>query len=565
MSIPAFVAHELRALVGPLALWAPHNIGPAFWAPHRTETFAFGGHLRRWCGVDTTNPSIRLAVLTYANNVYDGGQLPVGHRGWGLGPPVPSVGEYFAGLFFDGAATSGAVGGGVEDRWRFEAGPTGPAWIARRAHPGVNLEWLLHADRGGAPPRELLSSVVRGLTSGAPTCDTMRGPRDVVVGVDGVVTVDGFDLPRAGLGFPLRFGVRPVDFLRALHNNADEFRRLVGSILPGIDSFEIDAVIAHVAATTGNEDEREREREIVADVVDGLAPAVVRAEHDVAEELAMLGPASFTAWATPEGQGRATSGFSFDRVFDGSGKAYGCGPPVRNFDADPGSGSFRPFQIVSDVDVRFVGSVRIPRSRFICRGTPIIELLVGKAEDINAYRDSGWLYRWAIVIGAGAVSPALPQIRVSTLAEARHACRIVCAIFDISPSADHRARMTDGVEGWLDWVASSRNVEVVAHKIVAPSLVDWEDALATCHAGRRGRPLVFAGISRGSAREFGFPRGRWDLSPVNYTRETRRGTLETVSIFWDDKVPVAVRRTPEWELYDNEYPRDNGSGGRHGW
>lgn len=563
MSIPAFVAHELRALVGPLALWAPHNIGPAFWAPHRRETFAFGGHLRRWRGVDTTNPSIRLAVLTYANNVYDGRRLPVGHRGWGLEPPVPSVGRYFAGLCFDGAAMSGAVGGGVEDRWRFEAGPTGPAWIARRAHPGVNLEWLLHADRGGAPPRELLTSAVRGLTSGAPTCDTMRGPRDVVVGVDGVVTVDGFDLPRAGLGFPLRFGVRPVDFLRALQGNADEFRRLVGSILLGIDSFEIDAVIAHVAATADNEAEREREREIVAALVDGLAPAVVRAERDAAEELAMLGPASFTGWATPEGQGRATSGFSFDRVYDGF--TYGCGPPVRNFDADPGSGSFRPFQIVSDVDVRFVDSVRRPRSRFICRGTPIIELLVGKAEDINAYRDSGWLYQWAIVIGAGAVSPALPQIRVSTLAEARHACRIVCTIFDVSPSVRPRRRDTDYVEQQLDWVASLKNVEVVAYKIVAPSLVDWEGALAARHGSRSGRPLVLACSSRGpNDEEVGRSSSSLNVKIIK-RRKTRRAALETVSIFLDDKVPVAVRRTPEWEMYDNEYPRDNGSGGRHGW
>jgi hypothetical protein len=290
-TLPDFVNNAERAVVGQLALWAPQNVGP----------------VRRWCGVHKWDQTERLSVLTCANPSEPGVNLSPGDR-WtvrenflwlsgGARPPgpVPSNARYIVDVSTRAHGYT-LLDSSYVDRGhhRVYVGTHVHAWISRRAHPGITLATLLAADHRGDPPRELLAGVVRALMSGVRSCEGIGSPHDIVVGIDGVVTVDGFDLQRPGRWSP-SVSLREAD--------PDQRRRMVAAVLYDIERDEIDELLAHVAATGVLESKYERE--LIAGVVAGLVPEACRAEYDAAEELSLLGPAAWAAWATPEGQERA--------------------------------------------------------------------------------------------------------------------------------------------------------------------------------------------------------------------------------------------------------------------
>jgi hypothetical protein len=437
VTLPTFVVDEARAVIGPLALWAPREMGS----------------VHRWSGVDTTAPSVRLAVLTCATPsrfaVRAARRTVREDFEWIAGGPLPRT-----------------AGAGVEDHWRVDAWSEAPAWIARRAHPGVTLAQLLAADRRGDPPGELLAAVVRALTSGARSCTRIMMPHDVVVGVDGVISADGFDLRRPALWFP--------DFTPDIFGDVPAFdiewcRRVIRHILADLDREKIDKLIRHVN-TTGD-DEAARERALIADIVAGLMPAVRRVEDETAEELALLGAATWAAWATPEGQERAIGKAPL-------AGARGASPITRS-----------AHRILSDVDVRFVGQTRPALSRFVGSDAPAFDLVVGNFDDLASAVRTRERADVAIVIGPGPLPAAMPTIRVASRAEARRASMIVCSIVDallhgyVHIEADDVRRLL--AEG---------EVELTTYRIFALSLTEAVDELAArlrARPGLRGAALCF--------------------------------------------------------------------------
>ncbi len=91
VTLPDFVKNAGPAVVGPFALWAPQNVNLA----------------RRWCGVDTSDPTVRLSVLTCANPSYPGVLK---------GMKLRRVREELAGL--SGRALPLPATVGIDDRWR---------------------------------------------------------------------------------------------------------------------------------------------------------------------------------------------------------------------------------------------------------------------------------------------------------------------------------------------------------------------------------------------------------------------------------------------------------------
>ena len=451
VTLPDFVKNAERAVVGPFALWAPQSVGP----------------VRRWCGVDTSDPTERLSVLTCAKPSEPGvyrtreGRWTVRENFLWLrgGAQRPGVVDRDARYRVDVGTRvhgytildSSYVDGG---RNRVDVGAGAHAWISRRAHPGITLATLLAADRRGDPPRELLAGVVRALMSGVRSCEPICSPHDIVVGVDGVVTVDGFDLQRPGRWNP--------DVL-SWRANSDEFIRMgirmVVATLRDIERDEIDELLAHVAAT--GDLESERERELIAGVVAGLVPEACRAEYDAAEQLSLLGPTAWAAWATPEGQERA-NGLPPVAARDDTCPPW-ARPPMMS------RPSTSRYHMVSDVNVHFLGRLRGARSRFVCRvPVPVLDVVIGNADDFVASKHP---WQWgdvAIVVGPGEIPGALPTIRASSLAEARRASMIICAYVE---SGWYDDIMYEG-EHWV-WLPNEvRHVELTTHRVFVTSLAE---------------------------------------------------------------------------------------------
>ncbi len=246
--LPEFVLADDRALVGPFALYAPR---PLPWS------------VTRWSGVLRGDPTVRVVVLTASCSA----ELSL----WRNGRP--------------------------EELWLHgQTDADGPAWLARRAHPGVRLDELLRREAGRRPPPVLGLAVAHALSGRVSGRCVARSPADVIVGVDGVVTADGLDgdgVARPQLPTGDEATARAAVLLAALTGDAacvgavDAHRPLLERI--------VDIVRGRDAHTLAED------RAQLAAVVRGVCPDVAAVAETQAELLGLLGARAFEAWPTEGG------------------------------------------------------------------------------------------------------------------------------------------------------------------------------------------------------------------------------------------------------------------------
>jgi hypothetical protein len=346
--LPGFVVHDARALLADFALYAPSRES---------------GDVTLWRAVQVADPSLAFVVATAARREL-------------LQAALATSDDDDVGIF---------LGDVADENGRRAV----PMWIARAAHPGVSLARLRR--QLGVAPLEVASAVARALTRRRLTPARIRDDA-IVLGFDGVVTVDGFDNPGSPW-WPPPFVAPPA--------TDDERRALLRGVLT---ADELDAALAQ--SSDASSTTKARERQVVAGVARGLFPDEHRRVNAHNEQLALLDASAWAAWSTA------------------GGSLLLAHPSSQGAHTLP----FPPFVIDVGIDLLLLERARVHRSRHRVVSTrgAAVSLVVGTSAEIATFLatadDATATSRVAVVVGDGEHDHRVACIRVADVRHALAAC-----------------------------------------------------------------------------------------------------------------------------------------------